>query len=203
MKKIKHLVSFLLFFNTPLIDLQSQNLGIDFLAGPQFSYLNYNKRSLDYKTISNNDLRFGISFGDFEKISSSVLIGKTNFKSQYTSEDITSNIEFGYTTIDVPIRYHFQKVINSISIGPSFLLRNYSSQTTNNLSVHNNRMFKPTVFAIYSEVVFKGWEISVGNINPFIFYRQSIGGVEESHTDESTNIHQFGMGLKAMLPCNI
>lgn len=193
----------ILFFSFFSSHLNSQNLGFELLSGAQFSFLNYDSRKLDYKTISNNDFRVGVAFGDYNKLSSSIILGKSTLKSQYTSEDVTSTIELGYLTIDLPLRFNLGNSIESVSIGPSLLVKNYSSQSINNFVLRNNRMFKPTVLGIYSEVIFKGHDVSNTSINPYFFYRQTINGIEESFTNELTSIHQFGIGLRINIKWDI
>lgn len=189
-------------FNT-IGSIKSQNIGLEFQAGPQFTILNYNQQSLDYKTSSNNDLRIGVVFGDFGKLAGSILVSKSTLKSQFTSETITTNLEIGYTVIDAQIKYFISKSIESISLGPTFLLKNYSSQTINNLIVRNERMFSPTALAINTDISFKGWDLSTGKLNPYIFYRGTINGIETIGTNEKTNLYQFGLGVKMSLSWDI
>lgn len=199
--KIKLL--FLLSSFNAIGSIKSQNIGLEFQAGPQFTFLNYNQQSLDYKSISNNDIRIGVAFGNFEKYTGSVLLSKSTIRSQYTDETITSNLEIGYTVIDVQFRYFISKGVQSISIGPTFLLRNYSSQTINNLVIRNNRMLSPTAIAINTDINFNGWDFSTGKLNPYIFFRGTINGIETMETDEKTNIYQFGLGVKMSLSWDI
>ncbi len=198
--KIIFILSFILFSN---VTAQSGDIsiGFEFLAGPQFSYLNFSNNSLNYKTTSNNDVRVGLTIGDYEGFTGSILIGKNNFKSQYTNEDITSTIELGYTIIDVPLRYSFANyslsdAVESASIGGSIWVRNYSSQITNDMIVRNSRMFQLNTLAVYGDIVFKGWDLDEGKVNPYIYFRQTLGGIEVWDTDEGSNFTQIGAGIK-------
>lgn len=173
----------------------SQNAGIQLLAGPQYSFATYGGGA-SYKTISNNDIRLGIVFGDFEKLSCGILFGKTQLQSQTTTETITSKIDLGYITLDVPITYNLDKAIKSIAIGPAMFLNTFNSQTTNNLVVRNSRMFKNTVLGIYGEITATGWTGDNLEVFPFAYLRSTIGGVENSDTNEKFNFHQMGLGLK-------
>jgi hypothetical protein len=183
---------FCLLLSKPLL---SQNLGLELCTGTQFTNLNHSQIS-NYKTQSNHNYRIGIVFGNFDKITGSIIVGSNSFKSLYVSDIAISEIELSYTSIDIPLRIIFSKGIKSISIGPSFLTKNFSSQTTNNQQIRNDRMFRSNIFALNAEIAFKGWEIPSGEINPFIYYRQTFNGIEETTQNELTNFQQFGVGAK-------
>jgi hypothetical protein len=57
-------------------------------------------------------------------------------------------------------------------------------------------MFKNTVFGVYGEITTKGWATDNLELLPYIYWRSTIGGVENSETDEGLNFHQLGLGVK-------
>lgn len=176
------------------IELLGQNAGFQLYVGPQYSFTTFSDRA-SYRTQSNNDTRIGVVFGDFDKLSCGILFGKNRLQAQTTTETVTSQIELGYISIDVPITYKIGKAINTVAFGPSMLLNTYNSQTTNNLIVRNSRMFKNTVFGLYGEITTKGWSTDKLDLLPYVYWRGTIG-VENSETDEGLNFHQLGLGLK-------
>ena len=187
--------SLLLLFVFTKTNLFSQNAGIQLLVGPQYSITSFDDGA-SYSTLSNNDTRIGVVFGDFDKLSCGILFGKNRLQAQTTTENVTSQIELGYISIDVPITYKIGKAINTVAFGPAMLLNTYNSQTTNNLIVRNSRMFKSTVFGFYGEITTKGWTTDNLDLLPYVYWRSTIGGVENSETDEGLNFHQLGLGLK-------
>lgn len=176
-------------------ELLSQNAGLQLTVGPQYSFTSFGDRA-SYRTLSNNDTRIGIVFGDLDKLSFGILFGKNRLQAQTTTETVTSQIELGYISIEVPITYKIGKAINTVAFGPSMLLNTYNSQTTNNLIVRNSRMFKNTVVGLYGEITAKGWSTDNLNLLPYMYWRSTIGGIENSETDEGLNFHQLGFGVK-------
>jgi len=185
----------LLLFVFIKTNLFSQNAGIQLLVGPQYSITSF-ADGASYRTLSNNDTRIGIVFGDLDKLSFGILFGKNRLQAQTTTETVTSQIELGYISIEVPITYKIGKAINTVAFGPSMLLNTYNSQTTNNLIVRNSRMFKNTVVGLYGEITTKGWSTDNLDLLPYVYWRSTIGGIENSETDEGLNFHQLGLGVK-------
>ena len=187
--------SFLLLFVFIKTSLFSQNAGIQLLVGPQYSITSFSDQA-SYRTLSNNDTRIGVVFGNFDKLSCGILFGKYRLQAQTTTETVTSQIELGYISVDIPITHKIGKAINTVAIGPSMLLNTYNNQTTNNLIIRNSSMFKNTVVGFYGEITTKGWSTDKLDLLPYIYWRGTIGGVENSETDEGLNFHQLGFGIK-------
>jgi hypothetical protein len=175
--------------------LKSQNVGLQFHTGNKFSFCSYGGNQ-SYRTISNDDFRIGLTFGEFETVSCALLIGKNTIKSQTTNEIVTSTVELGYLCMELPVYYKVGKLINYIGIGPSLQINTFNRQESNNLIVRNSRMFKNNVLSLYGEITSKGIELGNFDIAPYLFFRSTVFGIENQNTDEAFNIHQLGVGAK-------
>lgn len=187
----------LIFFGT-ISQLKSQDIAIQFYQGiakPMVSY-KPDGNSLAYKTSFGSDTRLGITAGDLNKLSFSLLLGASNVSATHTSNDIISSFTHSSLLVDVPIRYALKESpITSIAVGPSLGLLVASSQTTNGLPVRSESIFTPTNFSMVTELAFAGYSSDNLNIYPYFCYRMMLNSADNDGDNLRLNCLSFGLRM--------
>ncbi len=188
------LTTILIFCNS---FLHAQQVGFQFYQGVNKPMVSFEAkgRSLSYKSNFSSDTRIGISVGDPNKMSYSMLIGASTVNAIHTSNDLISSFAHSSLIIDIPIRYAFQESpISSIAIGPSLGLLVASSQTTNGLPVRAETIFNQTNYSLLAEVAFDGYSSDKLNIHPYMCYRMMLNSADSD--GDKLHINGLSFGLK-------
>lgn len=187
-----------LFSFITVSQLKSQDIAVQFYQGiskPMVSYKS-DGNSLAYKASFGSDTRLGISAGDLNKLSFSLLLGASNVSATYSSKDIVSSFTHSSLLFDIPLRCSLKESpITSIAVGPSFGLLVASSQTTNGLPVRSESIFTPTNFSIVTEVAFSGYSSDNLNINPYFSYRMMTSSADNDGDNLRLNCLSFGLRM--------
>lgn len=178
--------------------IQSQDIAIQFYQGvakPMVSYKS-DGNSLVYKASFGSDTRLGITAGNLNKLSFSLLLGASNISATHTNNDIVSTFTHSSLLVDVPIRYALEESpITSIAVGPSLGLLVASSQTTNGLPVRSESIFTPTNFSLVTELAFSGYSSDNLNIYPYFSYRMMMNSADNDGENLRLNCLSFGLRM--------
>lgn len=187
----------LIFLGT-ISQLHSQDIAIQFYQGVAKPMVSYKPdgNSLAYKANFGSDIRLGITAGDLNKLSFSLLLGASNVSATHTSNDIISTFTHSSLLVDVPIRYALKESpITSIAVGPSLGLLVASSQTTNGLPVRSESIFTPTNFSMVTELAFAGYSSDNLNIYPYFCYRMMLNSADNDGDNLRLNCLSFGLRM--------
>lgn len=176
----------------------SQNVGIQFYQGVNKPIVSFkgDQGSLDYTSDFNSDTRIGLSFGDSNKVSGSVLFGASSSNSVAKTEDIVTSFSNSSLRIDALVRYSFpESFISSIAAGPSIGILMSSSQSINGLPVRSDELFSSTNFYLGGEIDFWGYTGERLNLHPYISYRMMLSNADLDSDDLKINEFSFGLRI--------